>query len=142
MLLSRSLPRTFRLLFLFAFFVAVPAQSRADNRDPIDAPWVWVADKGWQKDVLVPLGYRVWLGQLGGPAVFLKLTDDTNVGFYKQTGYETPRYVQKRKGLLSQGVQNVLTPLPLSTGERIVSYVDDLKAAHGYAKLRIEAPRQ
>ncbi|MBV9658319.1 MAG: hypothetical protein JO295_09440 [Verrucomicrobia bacterium] len=106
----------------------------------MDAPWTWVAGKGWQKEVLIPLGYRIWLGQLGGPATYLKLTDDTNVGFYMQTGYESPRFVPKKKGLLSEGVENVLTLLPLYAGERQVYYVDDLKAAHGFAKLLIRAP--
>lgn len=113
---------------------------RADDHLPKNADWVLAGpNKGWWKEVQVPLGYRVWLGDVGGPSVWLTLSNDTNVAVTVQFGSNPPQNVFKKKGLRSVDPREILTPI-YTYGERPVYYVDDLKAANGYAKLRIEAP--
>lgn len=87
----------------------------------------------------MPLGSRVWLGAFGGPSIHLTLTEDNNVGFRARIDNNAALWFSKRKGLLSQDPRSVLTSV-YAYGDKPVFYVDDLKAAHGYAKLRIEAP--
>ena len=112
----------------------------ADDHLPKNSDWVLVGpNKGWWKEVQVPLGYRVWLGDLGGPSVWLTLSNDTNVAFTAQFGINRPQSILKKKGLLAVDPREVLTPI-YPYGDRPVYYVDDAKAANGYAKLRIEAP--
>ena len=129
-----------RVLLYAALLCTSGAYALADGPAPKDADWVLVGpNKGWWKEVQVPLGSRVWLGTLGGPSVWLTLSNDTNVGFTMQLDNNPPQSVAKKKGLLTVDPREVLTPI-YPYGERPVYYVDDLKAAHGYAKLRIEAP--
>lgn len=112
----------------------------ADDHLMKNADWVLVGpNKGWWKEVQVPLGCRVWLGEVSGPSVWLTLSNDTNVAITVQFGTNQPQNVLKKKGLASVDPREILTPL-YTYGDRPVYYVDDGKAAHGYAKLRIEAP--
>lgn len=127
---------------LLLVFLTLPLHDnlRADDHLSKNADWVLVGpNKGWWKEVQVPLGYRVWLGELGGPSVWLTLSNDTNVAVTVQFGSNQPQNVLKKKGLASVDPREILTPLYFY-GDRPVYYVDDGKAAHGYAKLRIEAP--
>ena len=129
-----------RLCLLIALGLVSLGSLQADDHLPKNADWVLVGpNKGWWKEVQVPLGYRVWLGELGGPSVWLTLSNDTNVAFTEQFGSNQPQNVLKKKGLLSVDPREVLTPI-YAYGDRPVYYVDDGKAANGYAKLRIEAP--
>lgn len=113
---------------------------RADEHLPKDSNWVLVApNKGWWKEVQVPLGYRSWLGSLGGPSVWLTLSNDTNVAVTVRFDNNQSQNVLKKKGLASVDPREVLTPL-YPYGDHLVYYVDDAKAANGYAKLRLEAP--
>ena len=113
---------------------------RGDDHLPKNSDWVLVGpNKGWWKEVQVPLGYRVWLGDVGGPAVWLTLSNDTNVAFTAQFGSNQAKNILKKKGLSTVDPREVLTWI--YTGDnRVVYYVDDAKAANGYAKLRLEAP--
>lgn len=129
-----------RTLLLTFGLALVPALAPAQGLQPVDAPWTLVApNKGWWKEVQVPLGRAVWLGAFGGPGIWLTLTDDTNVGFRARVDSGAALWVAKRKGLASQDPRAVLTSI-YAYGDHPVFYVDDLKAAHGYAKLRLEAP--
>lgn len=131
--LFRALPAIVLLLFCGD---TLPA----DDHLPKDANWVLVGpNKGWWKEVQVPLGYRVWLGGLGGPGVWMTLSNDTNVAFTVRFDNQQPQNVLKKKGLASVDPREVLTPLYMY-GDHPVYYVDDGKAANGYAKLRLEAP--
>ena len=135
-----TLVRFTRLCLLIVSGLVSLGSLQADDHLPKNADWVLVgANKGWWKEVQVPLGYRVWLGELGGPSVWLTLSNDTNVAFTAQFGGNQPQNVFKKKGLLSVDPREVLTPIYVY-GDRPVYYVDDGKAANGYAKLRIEAP--
>ena len=96
-------------------------------------------NKGWWKEVQVPLGYRVWLGDVGGPAVWLTLSNDTNVAFTAQFGSNQAKNILKKKGLSTVDPREVLTWI-YAGDNRVGYYVDDAKAANGYAKLRLEAP--
>ena len=129
-----------RLALAIGLTCAPRTGAHAQGLQPLDAPWTLVApNKGWWKEVQVPLGSRVWLGAFGGPGIWLTLSDDNNVGFRARVDNNAALWVAKRKGLVSQDARSVLTPV-YAYGDRPVFYVDDLKAAHGYAKLRIEAP--
>ena len=129
-----------RFLLLIVLVLLGFSSLQADDHLPKNSDWVLVGpNKGWWKEVQVPLGYRVWLGDVGGPSVWMTLSNDTNVGFTVQFGNNQPQSVLKKKGLRSVDAREVLTPI-YTYGDRPVYYVDDLKAANGYAKLRIEAP--
>ena len=135
-----KLARLSRLFLLAILVVLCLSELHADDHLPKDSDWVLVGpNKGWWKEVQVPLGYRVWLGDLGGPSVWLTLSNDTNVAFTMQIGSNQAQNVLKRIGLRSVDAREVLTPV-YTYGDRPVYYVDDLRAANGYAKLRIEAP--
>ena len=69
----------------------------------------------------------------------MTLSGDTNVAVTVQFGSNQPQNFIKKKGLVSVDPREILTPL-YTYGDRPVYYVDDGKAANGYAKLRLEAP--
>ena len=71
--------------------------------------------------------------------MWLTLSNDTNVAVTVQFGSNQPQNVLKRKRLASVDPREIITPL-YTYSDRPVYYVDDGKAAPGYAKLRIEAP--
>ena len=83
-LLRRNFP-----LILLSLYLQGPLH--ADDHRLKNSDWVLVGpNKGWWKEVQIPLGYRVWLGEVGGPGVWLTLSNDTNAAFTVQWGNDQP----------------------------------------------------
>ena len=82
----------------------------------------------------IPYNQRIWIGALGGPSVWLTISNESIVSFHARLNYGEQKRYEKKKGNKEEDKLTLIY-----NGQRRIYFFDIFSAPHGYVPLQLQA---